>query len=119
VKRILSRSSRTDTIACTRCGSEDVYPDVGPFAALGEFVGRGRYACRSCRRPFWSRAWVAPPHSAEGPTLASPRRRRAASLAALDQPPHAATPGPPDLTALDAELARLQPPEPNEVPTAH
>jgi hypothetical protein len=119
VKRIHPRPHRTDTLACTHCGSEDVYPDVGPFGALGGFVGRGRYACRSCRRPFWTRAWVTPPHSDEERTLASPRRRRAASLAALDQPPVAAPPGPPDLAALDAELARLQPPETKEAPTAH
>lgn len=124
MKRIHFRLHRTHTLACTRCGSEDVYPDTGPFGALGEFVGRGRYACRSCRRPFWTRAWVAPPHSADGPVLGPRRPRAATSLVALDDqaaPPTAAprTATPPDLTALDAELARLRPRETDDAATTH
>lgn len=81
-------------------------------------MGLERYTCTRCRHGFWhrleERRRVAPPV----PDGAAPLERHDrdvaeapapdAALAALDPGPGAAAPGPPDLAALDEELARLR-----------
>ncbi|HEX9187500.1 MAG TPA: hypothetical protein VGB87_10535 [Vicinamibacteria bacterium] len=112
------------SLVCPRCAGEDgLYPGHGPFASLGEWVGLDRYICTRCRRSFWHRAvprreheWhVAggaagpdrPDHD-EVPAEADSPDRALAALAALDTAPGAEAPAPPDLAALDQELARLR-----------
>jgi len=116
--RIVSQES----LVCPRCADKtSVYPRHGPFDSLGEWVGLERYICTRCRRGFWHRA-ERRRRDEGGPVLeregtAEPVRhdhdpaepsRPDAALDALDVAPGPSAPGPPNLVALDEELARLR-----------
>jgi hypothetical protein len=97
----------SDALACTRCGSDNVFPAPGPFGALAGLIGLERHLCRPCGRPFWTRT---------GAEYAGPREPEAEDLGELlaqtDEPPALdydethPEPEPVDLAALDAEFAR-------------
>ena len=96
-----------DALACTRCGSDNVFPAAGPFGALGALIGLERHLCRPCGRPFWAKtsAEYAGPQEPESEDLGE-------LLAEADDPPtldfDLAHPEsePVDLLALDAEFER-------------
>ena len=110
-----------DALACTRCGSEDVFPAPGPFGALGILIGLARHHCRPCGRLFWAKAsaeytWVEEAELEdfdesvellEAPSTASPD----AVAPDIDIDVFRPAPEPVDLTALDAEFARRCAPE--------
>lgn len=110
VGTILARVFTADTLACSHCGSSEIYPYSGLFGELGGLLGRVRYACRSCRR----HSWLSPDADApEGPQeeigLEAPRFLPA-ERAALDRLDREVEPilvekTRTDLRALDAELA--------------
>lgn len=112
--RVFWRVLSGETHACTRCGARDVSPDPGPLGTVGDIFGLARYLCSDCRHRFWLRAGSRPHHDRPVPTVeeaASPAPERGlppASLAVLDVEPASAPPGPPDLSVLDADLARLR-----------
>ena len=120
----LLRAFRVDGPRCTRCGGTDFYPDPGPAGALLGLFGLGRHACRSCGHVFWLRSSVHEPHVAAGPqplgagpTAPQDRPDPAEIDAALDDTAPSASRVVADLSALDAEIARLreetdQPPPP-------
>jgi len=97
----------TDALACTRCGSKNVFPSPGPFGALAGVVGLARHQCRPCGRPFWTKATAEYVYSGDaepetfGELLAEP-----AEPVAFDFDVSSPEPEPVDLTALDAEFAR-------------
>jgi hypothetical protein len=102
-----------DTLACTRCGSGNVFPSPGPFAAFGVLVGLARHHCRSCGRAFWAKASAEyrcndetePEAGFEDDALLDTPSPEAASIDLdldLSPPP----PEPVDLAALDAEFER-------------
>ena len=95
-------------LACSHCGSAELYPHASLFGELGGVLGRMRYACRNCRRRSWLRPDAEVPPAPPGePGLEAPRPPSvAASLDALDI---AAAPLPlsrADLRALDKALTR-------------
>ena len=99
-------------LACSHCGSAELYPHASLFGELGGVLGRMRYACRNCRRHSWLRPDAEVPPAPPGePGLEAPRPLNVpASLDALDID---ATPLPPsraDLSALDEELRRQRKP---------
>jgi hypothetical protein len=106
---VLSTVFSPGALACSHCGSSEIYPYPGPFGALAGILGRVRYACRGCRRHSWLRPDAEAPKEAaddlglEAPTLI----HAAASLDALDLDLEAAPVQPPctDLRALDEALA--------------
>jgi hypothetical protein len=107
---ILSRVLSAEAVACSHCGSTELYPYPGLFGELGGVLGRVRYACRACRRHTWLSADAEVPQpppdevDVEVPSLP----KVAACLAALD---FDAAPLPPprtDLRGLDDEIARVR-----------
>jgi len=107
---ILSRVLGAEALACSHCGSTELYPYPGLFGELGGVLGRVRYACRACRRHTWlspdAELPQPPPDELELEVRRPPNA--SASLDALDID---ATPLPPprtDLRALDGELARVR-----------
>jgi len=110
----LDRAARDQALQCTHCGSLDVYLDPGRLAALANFVHRARYCCRNCAARFWQRAEPTPLSSAVSVETDS----AASGLLDWPEPQNvdvaAGEPvrGPAtrvaDLSALDAELARLR-----------
>lgn len=97
----------SDTLACTRCGSDNVFPAAGPFGALGALIGLERHLCRPCGRPFWTKASAeyADPEEPESDDLGA-LLAEAAEPPALDFDVVHPEPEPVDLAALDAEFAR-------------
>jgi len=82
-------------------------------------MGLERYTCTRCRRGFWHRSSSRPDTGQPGPDLApyptayDPAAHdhdaaADAALVALDVTHDPSTPAPPDLAALDEELARLR-----------
>ena len=53
VGTILARAFTGDTLACSHCGSSEIYPYPGLYGELGGLLGRVRYTCCSCRRNSW------------------------------------------------------------------
>jgi hypothetical protein len=108
-----------DTLACTRCGSENVFPALGPFGALGMLVGLARHHCRPCGRPFWTKASAeyagvgeAEVEDSDEPLdLFGNPSTEPADPAALDIDECEPDFEPVDLAALDAEFARRCAPE--------
>jgi hypothetical protein len=113
VRVIWSTFSRA-TCACTRCGAKDVSPDPGPLGTVGDLFGLARYLCSDCRHRFWMRAGSRPhgdrpvPSVEEAGWPAPEPGVPTASLAVLDVEPASLPAGPPDLSVLDADLARLR-----------
>jgi hypothetical protein len=107
---VLSTVFRPEALACSHCGSLELYPYPGPFGGLGGVLGRVRYACRDCGRHSWlSRDAEVPNQLPDEVGLEVPRPQHAtASLDALDADVGAAPllPLRTDLRALDDELAR-------------
>jgi hypothetical protein len=106
---LLSAVFSPGSLACSHCGSAELYPYPGPFGSLGGVLGRVRYACRACRRHSWlSHDAEVPGRPAEDVRLeASPRPYATTSLDALDLDVQATPPESPraDLRALDDALA--------------
>lgn len=109
---ILSRVFTANELACSHCGSMELYPYPGLVGELAGVLGRVRYACRGCRRYTWlspdAEVTPRPPDEVERefelPTLPNV----AACLEALEALDIEAAPLPPprtDLRALDEELA--------------
>jgi hypothetical protein len=110
VSGILSRVFRAEALACSHCGSTDLYPYAGLLGRLGGVLRRVRYACRACRRHTWLSpdAEIPQPPEDELEVEVPPPPIASASLEALDI---AAAPLPSprtDLRALDDDLARAQ-----------
>jgi hypothetical protein len=108
VGRLLSKVLRARSLACSRCGSTELYPFPGLLGELGGVLGRVRYACRDCRRHTWLSPDAGIPHrQPDEPELwlqAPCPPKPTASLDALDV---GAAPLPPprtDLRLLDEEL---------------
>ncbi len=112
VGTILARVFTADTLACSHCGSSEIYPYAGLYGELGGLLGRVRYACRSCRRNSWlSPDADTPPGTQEEHGLEVARSLPARTRAALDGldlevEPILVEPTRTDLRALDAELAQ-------------
>jgi hypothetical protein len=106
---VLSAVFSSGALACSHCGSTELYPYPGLFGGLGGVLGRVRYACRSCRRHSWlSPHAEAPKPAADDFGLEAPSPHHlATSLDALDIDIGAAPvpPPPTDLRALDDALA--------------
>jgi hypothetical protein len=96
-------------LACSHCGSSELYPCPGPLGALAGILGRVRYACRACRRHSWLRPDAeVPRQAADDLGLEAPTPIHAtASLDALDINIEAVPVQPTctDLRALDDALA--------------
>ena len=103
---ILSKVFSADTLACTHCGSTELYPHASPYGELGGLLGRMRYACRDCRRYTWLRPGAEFPQPDEPELEVPPPPSASASLDALDIDAAALPPPRTDLRALDEELAR-------------
>jgi len=104
------------SLECPRCGRADAYPAPGPFGVVSEIVGLSRFACRACRRHFWQRIG-AMLESPFGPEAASDdglafeppvEPTRPTALEGLDAVAAPGPAAPPDLSALDSEMARLR-----------
>ena len=108
--RILSRALRAETLACTHCGSADVYGILGTLGLLGSSLGLARYTCRACRRCFWLRAGAHPPVGPPSDPELEPFTPPSvfASLDALDADVVPSRVVAPDLDALDTELALIR-----------
>jgi hypothetical protein len=106
---VLSMVFSPGALACSHCGSSELYPSHGPFGALAGVLGRVRYACRACRRHSWLRPDAEVPRQAAddlGLEAHTPIRATA-SLDALDIDLEAVPVQAPcaDLRALDDALA--------------
>ena len=112
VGRVFSRAFIADRLACSHCGSAELYPFPGLFGELGGFLGRVRYACRDCRRHTWLRPDALVPSGEPEELelelgLEPPLPPQAtASLDALDIDSAPPPPPRPDLRALDEVIAR-------------
>jgi hypothetical protein len=112
VGRVFSGVFTASRLACSHCGSTELYPFPGLFGELGGFLGRVRYACRDCRRHTWLRPDALVPRGEPEELeveveLEPPRRPQAmASLDALDIDSAPPPPPRPDLRALDEVIAR-------------
>ena len=112
----MSADTLPTSLECPRCGRGDVYPAPGPFGIVSEIVGLSRFACRACRRHFWQRvgATLESPfgpvaESDDGLAFEPPvEPTRPTALEGLDAVTAHASPAPPDLSALDSEMARLR-----------
>jgi hypothetical protein len=112
VGRVFSRVFTASQLACSHCGSTEIYPFPGLFGELGGFLGRVRYACRDCREHTWLRP-DAPVPSGEPeepePELELEPSRPPQAMASLDALDIDSAPLPrpcPDLRALDEVIAR-------------
>ena len=96
-----------DALACTRCGSDNVFPAAGPFGALGALIGLERHLCRPCGRPFWAKtsAEYAGPQEPESEDLGELLTEPAEPVA-FEIDVSRPAPEPVDLLALDAEFER-------------
>jgi len=94
-------------LACSHCGSADVYPHPGLLGEVGGVLGRIRYACCRCRRHSWLSPGAEVPPPPGEPGLEAPRPLNVpASLDALDIDAAPLPPSRADLSALDEELRR-------------
>jgi hypothetical protein len=111
VGRVLSRVFSASQLACSHCGSTELYPFPGLFGQLGGVLGRVRYACRTCRRHTWLSPDAEVPHGQPDELELEPPLppQATASLDALDIAPVPPPPPRPDLRALDEALARGRP----------
>ena len=107
---ILSRVFSAEALACSHCGSTELYPYPGLFGELGGVLGRVRYACRACRRHTWLSpdAEIPQPPEDEFDLEVPPPPIASASLEALDIDAAPLPPPRTDLRALDDELARVR-----------
>jgi hypothetical protein len=118
---VVFRGLFNDALACTRCGSDSVFPAAGPFGALGALIGLERHLCRPCGRPFWAKTnaeYTGPqePESEDvGELLTEPAEpvafeidvsRPAPEPVAFEIDVSHPEPEPVDLLALDAEFER-------------